>query len=152
MRLPEECTAKKRHYPQKLISSLMTLAKLYGHRAYAELPSFVHSHIHLLPFLDLHRVPDKLGDFTPGGAQSGSIALSPAEAWRGLRRLCQSGVAPLALGKPRPQPYKTGGTPGVDGQRDLRAHLSMSPVSSAAVEHVSPDVIGKRRLYRETVW
>jgi len=128
MRLPEGRKAKGRRYPQWLILSLMTLAKLCGYHAYAEMARFVRNHSYLLPLWDFHCAPDKRGGFTLGGAHAGPLARRPAEVRRGLLCLRKSGVMPLALGKRRLQLYKPGGAPGVDGRKDLRAHQPMSPM------------------------
>lgn len=66
MRLPEGRKAKGRRYPQWLILDLMTLAKLCGYHAYAEMARFVRNHSYLLPLLDFHCAPDKRGGFTLG--------------------------------------------------------------------------------------
>lgn len=54
-KIPEGRKAKGRVYPQWLILSLMTLAKLCGHHAYAEMARFVRHHPDLLPLLGFTR-------------------------------------------------------------------------------------------------
>lgn len=56
-RIPEGRKGKGRLYSQSLILSLMTLAKLCGHYAYAEMARFVRNHPYLLPLLGFSR-PD----------------------------------------------------------------------------------------------
>jgi hypothetical protein len=54
-KIPEGRKAKGRLYPQSLILCLMTLSKLCGYHAYAEMARFVQNHAYLLPLLGFHR-------------------------------------------------------------------------------------------------
>jgi hypothetical protein len=54
-KIPEGRDAKGRIYPQWLILSVMTLAKLCGYHAYAEMARFVRHHPNLLPLLGFRR-------------------------------------------------------------------------------------------------
>lgn len=54
-RIPEGRKAKGRLYPQSLILCLMTLSKLCGYHAYAEMARFVRNHPYLLPLLGFTR-------------------------------------------------------------------------------------------------
>lgn len=56
-KIPDGRKAKGRLYSQWLLLSLMTLAKLCGYHAYAEIARFVRNHAYLLPLLGFHR-PD----------------------------------------------------------------------------------------------
>ncbi len=62
-RIPEGRKAKGRLYPQWLILSLMTLAKLCGYHSYAEMARFVRNHPYLLVLLGFNR-PDSPCDDT----------------------------------------------------------------------------------------
>ena len=55
--IPEGRKAKGRLYPQPLMLSLMTLSKLCGYHAYAEMARFVRNHPYVLPLLGFTR-PD----------------------------------------------------------------------------------------------
>lgn len=55
--IPEGRKAKGRLYPQSLMLCLMTLSKLCGYHAYAEMARFVRNHPYLLPLLGFNR-PD----------------------------------------------------------------------------------------------
>jgi hypothetical protein len=62
-RLPEGRKNKGRVYPQWLLLSLMTLAKLCGYHGYAETARFVSNHPELLPLLGFER-PERPCDDT----------------------------------------------------------------------------------------
>lgn len=54
-KIPEGRKARGRIYPQWLVLSLMTLAKLCGYHAYAEMARFVRNHPDVLPLLGFRR-------------------------------------------------------------------------------------------------